>query len=444
MAADPERALHLAPNFQPDVDLVTAEGVIAFGVKGSGKSNLLALLVEQLGRFLLPQLILDSEGEQHSLLSLLPHGVLASAQRCPSGSDILHKGLQVIVDLHSWGSDEAAALAMCQLIDELFVASTAIAAHDRFPCAIHLDEAAYWLPQNSVTYLGKETRKTVVDTFHKLASRGRKQGLTPFLYTQSISEVRKETIRQAGIQVLMRQTLDIDVNRACESIYGATEKTRAALRAFGQGRAFVILPDGSQHRVQFHERQSEHGSHTPRVQTALVKFAATVDLSTLPMRDLTAPTQTAQAHRQQTMASGTAKRTPPPQTATERIADFLSVNPTLRPCELMRLVGCSKQHAARARLQYFETHPHLQDERAVVAESSPTATASQPIAVRLQQGYERLLERGINPVTHQKLAWETHVGHDAVAAFLQAKRGVKRADPHSDQQAREQDACSKG
>src|SRR5947209_8404744 len=131
MALDPERALHLAPTFQPDVDLLTAEGLIAFGVKGSGKSNLLALLAEQLGRFLLPQLILDTEREYQSLLSVLPRGVLATASRFPSGADLLHTGLQVIVDLHSWESDEAAAFAMCQLLDELFGATNALTSQER-------------------------------------------------------------------------------------------------------------------------------------------------------------------------------------------------------------------------------------------------------------------------------------------------------------------------
>src|SRR5713101_3883216 len=74
MASDLSKALCLSPTFQPDVDLLTTEGLIAFGVKGSGKSNLVALLVEQLGRFLLPQIILDTEREQHSLVNLLPHG----------------------------------------------------------------------------------------------------------------------------------------------------------------------------------------------------------------------------------------------------------------------------------------------------------------------------------------------------------------------------------
>ena len=369
IASDPGKALRLSPTFQPDVDLLTAEGLIAFGVKGSGKSNLLALLVEQLGRFLLPQIIIDTEREQHSLLNLLPHGVIASASRCPSGYDIIHKGLQVILDLHSWESDEEAALALCQLVGELFTATNAIAPQERVPCVIHLDEAGYWLPQEAVTYLSKETRKALADAFHKLASRGRKQGLTPLLYTQSISEVAKSAIRQAGIKVLMRQTLDVDLTRYCQYLQGATARTKKAIQAYPSGKAIVILPDGSQHKVQFHQRQSEHVSHTP--QAALVKFAALeIDVSTLPMRDMTAPMQPDQVQKasRQTAQPGNGKQAPSAKTVTERVHELLSVNPALRVVDLMKLVGCSQTAASRTRIAYFQKHPQLAPSAKTVTE----------------------------------------------------------------------------
>src|SRR5450755_853203 len=373
IASDPSKALRLSPTFQPDVDLLTAEGLIAFGVKGSGKSNLLALLVEQLGRFLLPQLIIDTEREYQSLAHLLPRGVIAAADRCPSGSDIIHKGLQVIVDLQSWQSDEAAALSLCQLIEELFTATTAIAPHERVPCFIHLDEAAYWLPQEAVVYLSKETRKALADAFHKLASRGRKQGLTPLLYTQSISEVAKSAIRQAGIKVLMRQTLDVDLTRYCQYIQGATPRTKKAIQAYPSGRAVVILPDGSQHKVQFNTRQSEHVSQTPQAQAALVKFAAMdIDVTALPIRDMTAEGQPdrAQGRLHQSVQPGKGRLSPtPPTTATERVYALLAENPTLRPAELMKLTGCSDTTAFRARKAYFEWHPEQQ-----AASTPPTMT----------------------------------------------------------------------
>ncbi len=365
MASDPGKALRLSPTFQPDVDLLTAEGVIAFGVKGSGKSNLLALLVEQLGRFLLPQLIMDTEREYQSLVPLLPHGVMATADRCPSGSDIIDKGLQVILDLQSWPSDEAAALSVCHLIEELFTATTAITPQERVPCAIHLDEAAYWLPQEAVSYLSKETRKALADAFHKLASRGRKQGLTPLLYTQSISEVAKSAIRQAGIKVLMRQTLDVDLTRYCQYLQGATPRTRRAIQAYPSGRAIVILPDGSQHKVQFHTRQSEHVSQTPQAQAALVKFAALgLDVATLPMRDLTTAEMPSERkaqqgkRHQQAAQSGKGRLSPTaPTTMTEQVYALLAENPALPPAELMKLTGCSDTTACKARRAYFELHP---------------------------------------------------------------------------------------
>jgi hypothetical protein len=286
---DPGKALLLADNFTPDVDMLISEGLIAFGVKGSGKSNVLARISEQLERFFLPQVIFDTEHEYQSLIDFLPHGIIATASCFPSAYDILNSGLQVIVDLRSWESDESAALAIVQLVNELFAVAMAQAPQDRVPCVISLDEAAYWLPQEAVPYLSKSTRQALADVFHRLASRGRKLGLVPFLYTQSISEIAKSSIRQAGVKVLMRQTLDIDLARYAEYIRNCTPVRKKAIAAFAKGKAIVILPDGGQQLVQFHERESEHPSHTPLAQVALVKFATTsIDLAALPMRDLTA------------------------------------------------------------------------------------------------------------------------------------------------------------
>ena len=368
IASDPEKALHLSPNFQPDVDLLTAEGLIAFGVKGSGKSNLLALIVEQLRRFFLPQLILDTEREYQSLLPLLPHGMIATAQRCPSGHDILQYGLQVIMDLQSWGSDEAAALAMCQLADELFAAAQTIAPQDRFSCVIHLDEAGYWLPQEAVSYLTKGTRKALADAFHKLATRGRKQGLSPFLYTQSISEIEKSVIRQAGVKILMRQTLDVDLERYCRYLHGATATTKRAIQAFPKGRAIVVLPDGTQHKFQFHERESEHTSHTPQAQTALVKFATmNLNVEALALRDLTSATTTTEApsYRRGLFASASPKA----PTMTEQIEALLAEDPALSTMELIARTGCSPTLARTTRRVYLARHP---EQRGVVLHKGPT------------------------------------------------------------------------
>jgi len=362
---EPGNALQLADNFHPDVDMLVAEGMITFGVKGSGKSNLVARTAEQLGRFFLPQIILDTEREYQSLVNLLPHGILATANRCPSGYDILNKGLQVVLDLRTWSTDEAAALAVVQLVNELFTVAGAQTPQERVPCVVHLDEAAYWIPQESVPYLSKETRLAMADAFHRLAARGRKLGLTPFLYTQSISEVTKTAIRQVGVKVLMRQTLDIDLNRYCEYIRGATDKTRKAIQAFPKGKAIVILPDGAQQAVQFYERVSAHPSHTPRTHVALAKFAdASLDMEALAMRDLTAsqsePAARTRKGREPKQGRAPAAKVKHAPAIRERIFTLLNLNPGYTSRQLAAIVGCPQNTAQIVRKDFLGSPPKRQ------------------------------------------------------------------------------------
>lgn len=272
MAEDPAQRLHLASNFQPDIDLLLKEGIAAFGVKGSGKSNLVALLIEQLSRFFVPQVIFDTESEYISLLETLPHGVLGTAGHIPSGKDILTHGLQVVVDLKSFDCEDSAAIAMSTLVWQLLEFAGQQDPQDRVPCVVHLDEAAFWLPQRSPEYLCKSNRDALLDAFSILASRGRKYGLMPFLYTQQITQIHKSAIRQAGVFILMRQVFDADLKRYGEYLPLNAER-KEQIRAFPVGKAVLCLPDGSCPLVQFNERATVHTSHTPKAMRAVARFA---------------------------------------------------------------------------------------------------------------------------------------------------------------------------
>ncbi len=124
-------------------------------------------------------------------------------------------------------------------------------------------------------------------------------------------------------------------------ILNATPRTKKAIQAFPAGKAIAILPDGTQQVVRFYERVSPHPSHTPRVQAALAKFAATdVDLDALPMRDFTAlvtdPNQTKSRKRRHNYSEmkeeqpriqvGKVKHAP---RIRERIYTLLDKDPTL-------------------------------------------------------------------------------------------------------------------
>lgn len=275
IASDLAYALDLASNFQPDIDLIVAEGVAAFGVKGSGKSNACARLLEQLSRYPIPYLVPDTKGEFTGLESIkhASRFVVATANNCPSGQHVISERLQVVMDLRTWDSDEGAALAMAQLLNEMFAYASTQSPNDCVPCPCILDEAQYWLPQGTVSYLSKEIARELRDAWHVLATRGRSLGLVPSYFTQNMSELHKSVMRQCGLFVLMRQTLDRDFDRYCEFIHQSKpSQVKNMVRAFPAGHAIVLLPNGEQIKVLFSQRESQHPSNTPTVRALLCRL----------------------------------------------------------------------------------------------------------------------------------------------------------------------------
>jgi hypothetical protein len=326
----------MAPTFTPDIDLVVSEGVAAFGVKGAGKSNVCARLVEQLSRYPIPYVLFDTKGEYMSLADI-PHAgtfVIATANRCPTGYEIITGRLHVVVDLRSWESDEGAALAMAQVLGELFAYTSTQEPVERIPCPCLIDEAQYWLPQSPVSYLSKEIGRALRDAWHVLATRGRSLGLVPSYFTQNISELNKSVMRQCGIYILMRQVLDIDLDRYAEYIRSHNPaQLKSMIRSFSAGRAVVVLPDGSQVKVTFHPRISAHPSGTPTVRALMQRLAASREV----------PTSCRPRQLKPTVRSS----------EVERIYAALEQDSGLSPLELVARFGCDLETAKQALVNFF-------------------------------------------------------------------------------------------
>jgi hypothetical protein len=342
IATDPAYMLNLAPSFQPDIDLIVSEGVAAFGMKGAGKSNALARLLEQLSRYPIPFLAPDTKGEYTGLDSV-PHAsrfIVATANNCPSGYEILTERLQVVMDLRSWDTDEGAALAMSQILDEMFSYASSQAPADCIPCPCLLDEAQYWLPQQPVSYLSKDIARQLRDSWHVLATRARSLGLVPSYFTQNISELHKSVMRQCGLYVLMRQFLDADLDRYCEFIKSSRPASvKKAIRSFPAGKAVIVLPDGSQVKAQFHPRESRHPSATPTVRALMARLAPQPEEAPAPERN----------------KGGRPRKQPAPvlPPAYERIYSALDRDCDLSPMELAARAGCDLDTAKEARAAYF-------------------------------------------------------------------------------------------
>jgi len=271
-----EALITLSPKLQLNVNDIIGQQLAAFGMPGFGKTNAAVLTCEQIGQYCVPMAIFDKEGDWLSMAGVLPRGMIATRDNCPTGRDILNRGLQVIYDLSTWDSLTSAADMIVGVVNELMSWASARPSHERVPCLIVLDEAHTFLPEKRSATLPKQTYMDLFDAFQAVGSTGRKRGLTPFFVSPKISELNKGVL-YPGLMYFFRATLHTDVARYTEYIHTndlTPQGLKKLISNLPKGKAIVKLPSGGNTSVKFDKRQSEHTSHTPTVLAALNRYAA--------------------------------------------------------------------------------------------------------------------------------------------------------------------------
>lgn len=279
-----DECLYLSEDFQPHADTILSQRGMVVGISGSGKSNTLATLHEELGRLVVPLILFDTENEYGSLCDrrYLPQGRRAGATGSLSvsastaenfGRYIIENHLQIILDLTSYSADEA-AYVMVNILAGLQAWEEEYANADRVSFMVTLSEAHVWLPQNSREVQCSADAYDALQSafFTDLVRRGRKRGLGLTFDLQRIAEVDKR-LMQSSWKILHRQTEENDLKR-----YEALGLSRTDVLSLGDGEAYVFSSQVSKHRVQIRRRNSPHEANTPglasikRRQNALRNF----------------------------------------------------------------------------------------------------------------------------------------------------------------------------
>jgi hypothetical protein len=372
--------LHLAKNFHKHPDVLIGDGnsILGTGMPGSGKTTVMALLLEQFGKCGIPFVTFDLEGDLGSVVDLLPRGVRGTVDSCPTAEEMYKGGLQVVFDLASWGEgSHRAARLITRTVNGLLAYMKSLPSHLRVPFLVGLDEAAYWLPQvrKGCDHLSGEQLEELFEAFHTLAIRGRKMGLIPLLFTQRFAEVHKDVL-SPGTYILMRQTVDTDLKRYMEyidaSAFGEDEddltrlQMRQRIATFKKGQAIVKLPDGRQGVTQFYNRASLHKSHAPRSVAAVNLYASVpfdrnfrygadqVDVSAA--LSLTLVDEPIGSKLSVLPMRGESERVEVP-TLKARVYALLENDPTLRSAALASLLGCPVSTVNACRTAYFDQYP---------------------------------------------------------------------------------------
>lgn len=350
--------LELSPHLtlDPDTLLSNGNGIFGAGTQGTGKSVILKRILEEIAQKTgIPLVAFDKEEDLQATVKLFPRGVVGTCHNCPSAKDILNDGLQVVYDLSTWPNMSIAGDFIARLVFQLMTEAENTPFNLRVPCLVVLDEASYWLPQSrKVSSLDEDTLANLHNAFESLASRGRKRGLIPTLFTQRFQHIAKDVL-SPGTYILLKQAIHTEKRRYLDYVlpidefrYYTDRQTMQRIGDLRQGEAIVRLANGEQVVTQFYQCRSEHVAHTPKAQAAQKRYE-NIQFKHKSYGDWI------EDENMDLQSKPTSSEPPIVQhpSKTAHIRSLLEQDRNMKQSDIARLVGCDPSTVSRERAKFF-------------------------------------------------------------------------------------------
>ena len=245
------------------VDDFIGESVAVLGKSGSGKSNTVAVIVEELLAQGVPVCVVDIAGEYYGLKekfklfsignSIYPEHMDSqdmSLESVPKAAVRSYQNaVSVILDVSGYRKTAREEFLLGYL-----EALWQVSLKSRHPYVLVVEEAHNYIPQRGTTPL--------TDIFATMAVEGRKRGISCIIATQRVAKVDKDVLSQCGISFLHKVSQAADL----KTYYDVIPRTRAQVRdVIGKqkpGDAYVLFGESAQsHRIRV--RTTPHGGRTP-------------------------------------------------------------------------------------------------------------------------------------------------------------------------------------
>ncbi|GGL34404.1 hypothetical protein GCM10009037_17550 [Halarchaeum grantii] len=249
-----------APLELPTEEVLTGRAFIT-GKSGSGKSNSVSVVIEELLERQYPVLVVDTDGEYYGLkeeYELLHAGaddgcdIQVSPEHAERLANIaLDENVPVILDVSGFLDEDAADELVFETAKHLFAKEKKL----KKPFLLVVEEVHEYIPEGAG--MGETGRMLI-----KVGKRGRKHGLGVVGISQRPADVKKDFITQANWLVWHRLTWENDtkvVGRIVGSEY------EAAVSELDAGEAFVQADwtDDAVERVQFKRKRTFDAGATP-------------------------------------------------------------------------------------------------------------------------------------------------------------------------------------
>jgi hypothetical protein len=255
--------MEIAEGLELSISDVIGQRIAVLGISGSGKTNTVAVLAEEMLPHL-PMTIVDVESEyfglkecydllvagrsEHAEVPLFVENASAIAEMS------IRRGISVILDLSEYDQDEMQAILLAYF-EHLWKCSTEL----KTPYEIVIEESHEFVPQSVRTPL-----KTVLTRF---ALRGRKRGVGVILASQRSAKVEKDLLTQANLLFLQNVVHPTDLSVYKDLIPLPAKDVEAQARELVPGEAFVVRGKMVD-RVHVRLRHTFHAGATPTLDAA--------------------------------------------------------------------------------------------------------------------------------------------------------------------------------
>lgn len=260
-----------------DIAAFVGKCVAVLGITGSGKSNTVAVLVEELLAQGLTATIIDIEGEywglaeRHELLiagrsaqSELPLEVGTAALLAELS---LLRRVSIVLDLSEHSQTEAAEILLLYITHLWGVAGKL-----RKPYLVVVEEAHEYLPQG--------TNSPLKQMLTRMALRGRKRGLSLLLASQRSAKVEKDVLTQAALLFLHQVVHPTDMKVYKDLIPWPGSQVEETVPRLQPGQA-VVVRNALVQLVEIRRRHTFDAGATPEFGLAAAPALRRIDAAAL-------------------------------------------------------------------------------------------------------------------------------------------------------------------
>jgi len=243
----------------PTLEVLTGRGFVT-GKSGSGKSNTVSVVAEELLAAGVPLLIVDTDGEYYGLKETYELLHVGGDDRCDLqvtpdhaervASVALDRQVPVILDVSGFDDPDEGRTLVGSVVEELFVREKTA----RTPFLVIVEEAHEFVPEQGAP-------DDVGETLIRVAKRGRKRGLGVCALSQRPASVSKDYITQCDWLVWHRLTWENDT-KVVARILGS--EAAEDVEDLDDGEAIVMTDwDGRVQRVRFRRKHTFDAGATP-------------------------------------------------------------------------------------------------------------------------------------------------------------------------------------